>query len=79
MEIKVSYSKKKKSLQVKKINKVANTTEMENNKKEIRKLEDYFRWFNIQRGEITEKEEKRKENGPIKQNISQTEGLLSFS
>lgn len=52
---------------------------MENNKKEIRKLEDYFRWFNIQRGEITEKEEKRKENSPIKQNISQTEGLLSFS
>lgn len=79
MEIKVSYSKKKKSLQVKKINKVAKTTEMENNKKEIRKLEDYFRWFNIQLGEIIEKEEKRKENGQIKQkNISQTEGLLSL-
>lgn len=52
---------------------------MENNKKEIRKLEDYFRWFNIQLGEIIEKEEKRKENGQIKQkNISQTEGLLSL-
>lgn len=52
---------------------------MENNKKEIRELEDYFRWFNIQLGEIIEKEEKRKENGQIKQkNISQTEGLLSL-
>lgn len=54
---------------------------MENNNKEIRRLEDYFRWFNIQLGEIIEKEEKRKENGQMNKTktISQTEGLVSFS
>lgn len=38
------------------LSRVAHMTEMENNNKEIRKLENYFTWLNIQLGDITEKE-----------------------
>lgn len=53
---------------------------MENNNEEIRKLEDYFLWLNIQLGNIIEKEEERKGNDQIDKtkNISQTEGLVSL-
>ena len=77
---KLNYRIKKESLQVTSLNKVTQTTEMENNNKEIRKLEDYFLWLNIQLGNIIEKEEERKGNDQIDKtkNISQTEGFVSL-